>query len=637
MTSTAPAVRPAARFAGLDGLRGIAVILVVLYHVFPPAVLPGGFVGVDVFFVISGFLITSLLLREHHATGRIALGRFWQRRARRLLPALALVVGVCSTLAWVVGGDVLVRLGAQVVGAATFSYNWLSIAGGETYFAATTPELFRNVWSLAVEEQFYLLWPLLLPLLLLLPGARSRAALAAGLAAVSAVWMGVVVTGADDPTRAYFGTDTHAFGLLLGVALAFALPPLLRRPFALSPVARHLTGAAGVLAIGGVFVLASMSPQGGGATFPGALLVASLLSAVVIMAGVWPGSWLGRGIDAAPLRWIGDRSYGIYLWHWPLLVLAVAAFAPDAAVAAVPVWLGLGVLGVTGAASALSYRFVETPVRRWGFRASARMLRRRLRGGPRARLRALGVALAGVLVLAGTGAALAAAPEESSAEAAVEAGREALAEAMRERPPAPVAPPPGSGQQTDATAAAPANDEVAGDQITAVGDSVMLASAGGLVERLPGIEIDAEVSRSMWAGPGILGSLTATDRLRPYVVVALGTNGPVDPGALEKLADTIGPERGLVLVNAHAPRDWIPGVNAQLAAFADAHRNVIVADWSGAIAAHENLLAQDRIHPGDAGGRIFADTVAAAVDELARERRAYANDLIRGLQLDLTP
>jgi hypothetical protein len=200
-----------------------------------------------------------------------------------------------------------------------------------------------------------------------------------------------------------------------------------------------------------------------------------------------------------------------------------------------------------------------------------------------------------------------------------------------------VAPTPGSGQQTDATAAAPARDEVPGDQITAVGDSVMLASAGGLVERLPGIEVDAEVSRSMWAGPGILGSLASADRLRPYVVVALGTNGPVDPGALEKLADTIGPERGLVLVNAHAPRDWIPGVNAELAAFADAHRNVIVADWSGAIAAHENLLAQDRIHPGDAGGRIFADTVAAAVDELARERRAYANDLIRGLQLDLTP
>src|SRR5688572_28395480 len=149
MTSTAPAVRPAARFAGLDGLRAIAVILVVLYHLFPPAVLPGGFIGVDVFFVISGFLITSLLLREHDATGRIRLGSFWVRRARRLLPALAAVVAVCSTLAWLVGGDVLVRIGTQIAGVATFSYNWLSIAAGGGYFAAATPELFRNFWSLA--------------------------------------------------------------------------------------------------------------------------------------------------------------------------------------------------------------------------------------------------------------------------------------------------------------------------------------------------------------------------------------------------------------------------------------------------------------------------------------------------------
>lgn len=637
MTSTAPAVPPAARFAGLDGLRAIAVTLVVVYHLFPPGLLPGGFVGVDVFFVISGFLITSLLLREHHATGRIALGRFWQRRARRLLPALALVVAVCSTLAWMVGGDVLVRLGAQVLGAATFSYNWVSVAGGEAYFTASAPELFRNFWSLAVEEQFYLLWPLALPLLLLVPRVRARAGLALSLAAASAIWMGVVVAGADDPTRAYFGTDTHAFGLLLGVALAFALPPLLRRPFAVSPLAVHVAGGAGVLAIGGIVVVASSSPQGGIATFPGALLIASVLSAVVIVAGVWPGSWLGRGIDAAPLRWVGDRSYGLYLWHWPLLVLSVAALAPDAGVGAVPLWLGLGVLAAAGAASALSHRFVEMPVRRLGFRATARLLRRRLRGGPRARLRAAGAALAGALVLAGTGAALAAAPDESSAEAAVDAGREALAQAMRERPPAPVAPTPPSGRMTDASAPADARREVTGDQITAVGDSVMLASAGGLVERLPGIDVDAEVSRSMWAGPGILEALAAGDRLRPYVVVALGTNGAVDPDTLERIADTVGPKRGLVLVNAHAPRDWIPGVNAELAAFADAHRNVIVADWSGAIAAHEDLLADDRIHPGDAGGRVFADAVAAAVHELARERRAYADDLIRGLQLDLTP
>lgn len=642
MTSTAPSPRPSARFAGLDGMRAIAVMLVVLYHLFPPALLPGGFVGVDVFFVISGFLITSLLLREQLSTGRTALGRFWQRRARRLLPALAVVVVVCSALAWIVGGDVLVDLDAQVLGAAVFGYNWVSIAGGGGYFAAATPELFRNLWSLAVEEQFYMLWPLVFPLFLLLPRAWARTAAAFALAAASAGWMGVVVSFGGDVTRAYFGTDTHAFGLLLGVGLAFLLAPLFRATapatrarWMSAPLARHATGAAGVLALAGLVGLAAV-PQGDSvAAFPGALLTASLLSAVAIVAGVWPGSWLGRALDVRPLRWIGDRSYGIYLWHWPLLVLAVAAFAPEATVAAAPLWIGIGVLGATAAASVLSFRYIETPVRRHGFRTSAGMLLARLRSGPGARLRGLGVALAGALVLTGAGAAIAVSPDETSAEAAVAAGRAALAKALRETP-APIAPAP---SETDAAAAPSA--EVSGDEISAVGDSVMLASAGGLVERLPGIEVDAEVSRSMWTGPAIVDELAATGRLRPYVVVALGTNGPVDPATLEDLADTVGPKRSLVLVNAYAPRDWIPGVNAELAAFAEDHRNVIVADWSGAIASHEDLLAGDRIHPGDAGGRIFADTVAAAVDELAEERREYAADragrLAEIFDADLTP
>ena len=655
MSSIAPSAQPSARFPGLDGLRATAVILVVAYHLFPPTVLPGGFVGVDVFFVISGFLITSLLLRERASTGRVALGRFWQRRARRLLPALALVVAVCSTVAWLVGGDVLVRLDAQVLGAATFSSNWLSIAGGGGYFSAAAPELFRNFWSLAVEEQFYLLWPLVFPLFLLLPRAWARAAAAFALAAASAGWMAVVTARGGDLTRAYFGTDTHAFGLLLGVGLAFLLAPVLAassssarhdlaegprspreqhavsarthvpgvvkamdaatpRRWTLTPVARRVADVAGIVALVGIIVIASLPTAGSGAAFPGALLAASVLSAVAITAGVWPGARFGRAIDAAPLRWIGDRSYGIYLWHWPLLVLAMAVLQGTTTTAVVPVPIGLGVLALTLVASAVSYRFVETPVRRHGFRPSVGALWRRLQGGPGARLRVLGAALAGVLVLAGTGAALAAAPDESSAEAAVEAGRRALDRAQ-------VSP---EVTPTPAVTPTPDDGSVPGDQISAVGDSVMLASAGGLMERLPGIEVDAEVSRPMRAGPGIVEALAADGQLRRYVVVALGTNGPVDHDALDRIADDLGPDRSLVLVNAYAPRDWIPGVNADLQAFAAARPDVVVADWAGAIAPHEDLLAGDRIHPGDAGGRIFADTVAAAVDRVADERRERA-------------
>ncbi|WP_127474129.1 acyltransferase family protein [Microbacterium sulfonylureivorans] len=675
MTSTAPAA-PSPRYAGLDGLRAIAVTLVVLYHLFPPALFPGGYVGVDVFFVISGFLITSLLLREHDTTGRISLGGFWKRRARRLIPALALVVTVCSTLAWIVGGDVLLRLGEQVLGALTFSYNWLSIAGEGGYFGAAAPELFRNFWSLAVEEQFYVIWPLVLPLFLLLPRGGARAVAAVALAAASAVSMGVLVASGGDVTRAYFGTDTHSFGILLGVAVAFVLMPLLSRPAretadaallrpAVTPPpgwtivlpasaspgrpktrpewidrrsSRTAMGCLGIASLVGIAVVASLPPVDGVGSFPGTLLAASILTAVAIVAGVWPGSWFGPAIDARPLRWVGDRSYGIYLWHWPLLVLAMAA-APTAGANA-PVWIGIGVLAVTLLAAELSYRLLETPVRRIGFRASLRRLRDQVRRDSRGRLRVLGVAAAGLLVLGGTSAAIAAAPSQSSGEAVVTAGQEALDRAARSPSPVPTPeattpaapatpPPPPGGPLTSRPSPTPMPTPVTGAEVSAVGDSVMLASAPALLERLPGIHVDAEVSRSAWAGPGILEQLEASGLLRPYVVVALGTNGPVDLGSLERMAAIAGPDRHLVLVNAYAPRDWIPGVNAALDDFASSHPGVVVADWSSAIADRTDLLAGDSIHPGADGGRVFAETIARAVEsvEQDRARRQYEREL----------
>src|SRR5690554_5139500 len=285
--ATSSATPHAPRFAGLDGLRAIAVLTVILYHLAPNA-MPGGFLGVDIFFVISGFLITSLLLAEHTHSGRIRLTHFWRRRARRLLPALALLVLVCCTAAWVIGGDVLVGLGRQLLGAATFSTNWLSIAAGHSYFDESTPELFRNLWSLAVEEQFYLVWPALLLLLLLVPARRLRIAILLVLAVVSAIGMALTADPAGDATRAYFGTDTHSFGLALGAALAFLAQS---RPTGRTA---KVIQAAGVASLGLIVAAALVLRDDSALTYRGGLAIVAILTALVILAGIQPESRLGR-------------------------------------------------------------------------------------------------------------------------------------------------------------------------------------------------------------------------------------------------------------------------------------------------------------------------------------------------------
>ncbi len=511
----------------------------------------------------------------------------------------------------------LVRLGPQLLGALTFSYNWISLTGGGGYFAADTPELFRNLWSLAVEEQFYVLWPLLLPLLLLIPSRRVRVAIAAALALASATGMAAVVLTTGDLTRAYFGTDTHAFGILIGVALAAARHTRSGGPseWAMRRHVRAGVATAGTVALAALVAVACLPETATIATFPGVLLAASLLSAVVIVAAIWPGALLGRALDLAPLRWIGERSYGIYLWHWPLLVLVLAGI--DASSSDVPVGVGVLTLAMTLAIAALSARFVEMPVRRHGFGGALQRLWGALTGTPRTRVAAIGTLAVAALLLGGTSAALAAAPAVTSAQSAVRAGAAALAQA--------------SAEPDDTPApheAGPSPQPVTGDEITAVGDSVMLASAPALLARFPGIDIDAEVSRPMRAAPRILRGLADRGALRPFVVVGLGTNGPIDAGELDAIRDTIGPDRWLVLVDASAPRDWIPGVNRVLDDYANSHDRVEIADWAGAIAPHEDLLAEDRIHPGDAGGRIFADAVAAALDaaERARALKAYQDE-----------
>lgn len=642
------------RIYGLDSLRAVAVLAVLVYH-FLPSLLPGGFVGVDVFFVLSGFLITTLLVRERVQTGRVSLRHFWTRRVRRIIPAMVAVVVVCTAAAGVIGGDVLVGIKLQVLGALTFASNWFAIAQGTSYSADLVPQLFANFWSLAVEEQFYLFWPLVLLAVFSVRRSRATGLVVTGLFAVgSAVWMAVAYDPSGDPSRVYFGTDTHLFGLMAGAFFALWFAPRTPRDTpqtpdvefageALLPVqsrfarwfppsrrrwSRHALGL--VSALGLVALTLTMSVDDA-FTYRGGLVLASLF-ALGLIAFLIRSQPLARRVEGRPLRWVGVRSYGIYLWHWPIVVLVASLMGAENPGRSTSWSVAAVATGVTAVAAWVSYRYLERPVMIAGIRALWTRVAGRARRlvvaaraeqaapgrSPLARVRlavaaVLALGLVSAFVLAGVRE-----PATSSLEAQILEGAQAAQQANQAQPtptPAPTADPtPDPTEPAEPTPAPVPTVPPPGDQVTLVGDSVSLISVPALQAALPGVFVDAEVSRQMSTAPEIITAMRDAGTLRRYVVVSLGTNSTVTERVMEDVVAAVGPDHVLVLVTGSADRSWIGPTNDQMRATAERHpENVVVADWAAAVAAQPDVLGKDGVHPAPAGQDLYARTVADAL------------------------
>jgi peptidoglycan/LPS O-acetylase OafA/YrhL len=363
-------VQPAAagRFAGgrtphlpaLDGLRGVAILGVLLFHT---GHLSGGFLGVDLFFALSGYLITELLLREIKTTGAVSLVAFWGRRVRRLLPALVTVLAGVSVLVWAVGPPDLVRTTlADGPWVQLNLVNWHLLAESAGYWDRFgSQRVFEHLWSIAVEEQFYLVWP---PVLLVIARCARRVAgwvaAVAATASVGSLALMVTLVGDADPSRVYTGTDTRAFSLLLGAGVA--TPPV-RAVLARS--AGRWPGTAPALLAAGIGVSWALTD---GTTsrwlFTGGLFAHSLAAALLIGLCVHaPRAWVARVLACPPLRWSGLLSYSLYLWHWPVFVLLSPA---RTGLDGLP--RTLVVLAVSIGLATLSKHLVEDPIRfraRW--------------------------------------------------------------------------------------------------------------------------------------------------------------------------------------------------------------------------------------------------------------------------------
>lgn len=359
-----------AHLRSLDGLRGLAVVLVVLSH-FAPGLAPGGFLGVDLFFVLSGFLITSLLVSELESTRRISLGNFWARRARRLFPALLLVVFVVVVATWVTAAtDRTHRVSADGLASLLYVANWRFILSGESYirqFIDTAPSPLRHTWSLAIEEQFYIVWPLVVTGVAalarrigLIGRAQFRRLLTGcciALAVVSVTWLVVQHRDGAGLDRLYYGTDSRMFIILVGAALgaATAGSPTLPR----HSRARPMLMAGGWAALAFLLAATVLVTTEQRWLYAGGFGVVALLLVVMLAAAAQPGpNPLARFLEAKPLVGLGLISYGVYLWHWPITVWVTedSTGLSGPSLFAVRSALTLGV-------SLLSYRFVERPIR----------------------------------------------------------------------------------------------------------------------------------------------------------------------------------------------------------------------------------------------------------------------------------
>ncbi len=619
----------------LDGLRAIAVASVLVYHA-NASWLPGGYLGVEVFFVLSGYLITSLLLAEWRETGHVALRAFWLRRARRLLPELFAVLAVTLLFSLLFLRSEVAGLRQDALAAAAYVTNWHLIFSNQPYFESLgRPSLLLHLWSLAVEEQFYLLWPPLLALLL--PRVRARGALAVALVGVtaSAALMAWLYTPGGDVSRVYYGSDTRASGVLAGAALAFLWPP--HRSGAPLRWRATLLEAAGIAAGAALLATFWWFDEARPFVFRGGLLVVDALTAVVIAAAVSPRTRaLTLVLGNRALRWVGTRSYGIYLWHWP--VFMVTRPGHDIALNNISA-LALR-LGATFALAELSYRFVYRPVQSGRALAAARRLWS-LDGARHELARVLSASGVMAAVVLGVFVATVPAPQPPpylqvpSFHGVVSARTSEPAESPT---PDDVQPPPDIGDifgtpttaptEAPATVTQPAQpppptsvdtsppppQHPAGSShadILAIGDSVMVGAANYL--GIAGaVEVDAQEGRQASAVVSILAARSAAGTLPRVVVIHIGNNGVLTRGQIDAMMASLAGVQQVIFVNLHVDRSWQDSNNANIAAAAGAYPNITVVDWHDASANHPEYFWDD-IHLKPVGADAYARDIANAI------------------------
>lgn len=607
---SSPLTPATGRVPGLDALRALAVTVVVGYHLGVP-VLGGGFLGVTLFFVLSGYLITRLLLDAIKRTGSVGLIDFWGRRLRRLVPAAYVVVLVCVSVAMVAAPERLDRIRGDALAALGYASNWWTIFHDVPYFDSfDVPSPLTHLWTLAIEEQFYLIWPIVLTGLLVVVRRREAILAVLGVAVLASAGLMAMTYDAADPNRSYMGTDTRMGELLIGAMLAIALHLVVTKP-SLSGVdgwtARVLQPRNAVRLLAGsaaLWALLVMTASGQSSfTYRGGILLAAIASAGMILALQAPSiATVSARLDAGVLGAVGRRSYSIYLWHFPILV----ALSTPADFGQFDLARSALVVALTMLAAEASYRLVEGPVRRRGITASTVGVFGAVRRMPHGRRQLAALAVAGALVvpaLALTGFNAATPPGHGRTAfltGAAPAGEDA---ATRPRTAAPAGAP-------DPEPPTPTAGPLVGRDTVVVGDSLMINVAPLLKDRFPGITINAKVGRQARTGLKVARSYSQFNAAGGNYVLAIGTNGAIDAEALDRFVSAH-PSARILLITPRVHRPW-EGASIAAIRRAARHDNVRVVDFHKASRGRRHYFTGDGVHLTTAGQRAMVSLIREA-------------------------
>ncbi|WP_242268404.1 acyltransferase family protein [Bacillus cereus group sp. BfR-BA-01408] len=603
---TKPFKKNSRYMVGLDSLRGLAILGVILYHI-NFNWMPGGFLGVTVFFVLSGYLITDILAMEWKRNKRIDLKKFWLSRARRLLPGMLVMLVI--TLAWITifHSSLLEKMRGDSLAALFYVSNWWYIYHKLSYFDNFNQiSPLNHFWSLAVEEQFYVVWPFIISLGLYYINKQSRMILLICLGAfASALAMAILYEPGVDPSRIYYGTDTRAFSLLIGAVLALVWPSN-RLANKIIPKARFILDVVGGIALIIILVMFWKTNQYDPFLYKGGMVLLSIATALLVANLAHPASRIAQFLRFRPLRWVGIRSYGIYLWHYPILTLTTPKVnAGDFSIIRAILQFLLIIL-----IAQISWKFIEKPIRQGALR-NIQFKNLRLQNVT------LGVKLALVCSLFFTSMAVLGLSNASKAKGNYQQDK---VEAVQTQPaPHPVAvwekpnqeTPLNQGESKEVNSAYPKNPLT----VTAIGDSVMIDITPYLKNTFPDIRIDAQIGRQLSKAIPVVEQLKNEGNLGNYVIIGLGTNGAFTTEQLVSLIKLIGNEHKIIFINTRVPRPWESIVNERLKVTVTKYPNVTLVDWYAASAGKKDYFAPDGVHLTNVGAEAYAVLVAKAVNQ----------------------